>query len=81
MTSYTAGGQIIRQILQDPNGNTYVGPQPFELGNDVHPGLVDPNTGLIIAAQLALLRDWRVLTSPDVWAELYAPTLRIRQEP
>jgi hypothetical protein len=27
------------------------------------------------------LRNWRVLTSPDVWAELYAPTLRIRQEP
>ena len=23
LTSYTAGGQIIRQIVQDPNGNTY----------------------------------------------------------
>jgi hypothetical protein len=35
----------------------------------------------VISSIVAPLRNWRVLTSPDVWAEFYAPTLRIRQEP
>ncbi len=41
LTSYSAGGQIIRQILMDPNGNTYQGMQPFELTTDPVTGLVN----------------------------------------
>ena len=52
LTSYSAGGQIIRQIFQDPNGNTYVGPQPFQLDNTATPGLVGPG-GLIDPTQFA----------------------------
>ena len=31
LTSYSAGGTILRQILTDPNGNTYQGPEAFQL--------------------------------------------------
>ncbi len=39
LSSYSAGGTIIRQILQDPNGNTYQGMEPFQFTTD--------NNGLI----------------------------------
>jgi hypothetical protein len=41
LTSYSAGGQIIRQIFTDPNGNTYQGMQPFQLTTDATTGLIN----------------------------------------
>jgi len=42
LTSYTAGGQIIRQIAYDPNGNTY---DPSTEVRDANGVLVTPGTG------------------------------------
>jgi len=72
LTSYTAGASIIRQIVIDPNGNGYVGQQPFELTFGAN-GVVDnfvPGTGHINATNVdtAIFNDVAAnyfITGPD----------------